>query len=131
MQNESKQCRNCGQNFVLDADDFSFYDKMKVPPPTWCPDCQFVRRMVFRNQNALHKRTNNTPEKEGQKIISIYSDNKKLTVYDREYWWGDGWDPYSYGRDVDFSRPFFEQLKELIGEVPWPSLMNWNTVNSD
>ncbi len=124
-------CKNCSKIFLLDADDLAFYQKMKVPPPTWCPECQFVRRMVFRNQNVLYRRTDNAPGKEGQKIISIYSDDKPLTVYDREYWWGDGWDPYSYGKDVDFSKPFFEQLKELIREVPWPSLMNWNAVNSD
>lgn len=131
MTTENRICQNCKQNFVLEEDDFSFYEKMKVPIPTWCPECQFVRRMVFRNQNALYRRTNNAPEKEGQKIISIYSDDKKLIVYDREHWWGDSWDPYSYGRDVDFTRPFFQQLKELINEIPWPSLMNWNSVNSD
>jgi hypothetical protein len=124
-------CKNCGKIFELDADDFAFYEKMKVPPPTWCPECQFVRRMVFRNQNALYRRTDNVPGKESQKIISIYSDDKLLTVYGREYWWGDSWDPYSYGMDVDFTRPFFEQMKELIQKVPWPSLMNWNAVNSD
>ena len=116
---------------MLDADDFSFYEKMKVPPPTWCPECQFIRRMVFRNQNTLYKRTNNAPGKDGQKIISIYSDDKPLVVYDRETWWGDSWDPYTYGKDIDFSRPFFEQVKELIQEVPWPSLMNWNAIGSD
>lgn len=64
-------------------------------------------------------------------MISIYSEDKPLTVYDRETWWGDSWDAYSYWCDVDFSRPFFEQLKELIQEVPWPALINWNAVNSD
>lgn len=127
----SMACQNCQNTFELDQDDISFYEKMKVPVPTWCPECQFIRRMVFRNQNALYRRTNNAPGAEGKKTISIYSDDKDLTVYDREYWWGDSWDPYFYGKDVDFSRPFFEQMKELIREVPWPALMNWNSVNSD
>ncbi len=131
MESETKICQNCKKEFTLDIDDLSFFEKMHTPAPTWCNECQFVRRMVFRNQNTLYKRTNNAPGAEGQKIISIYSDDKPLTIYNREYWWGDGWDPYSYGKDVDFSRPFFEQIKELIQEVPWPSLMNWNAVNSD
>ncbi len=128
---ENRECYNCKARFIIESDDFSFYEKIKVPPPTWCPECQFIRRTAFRNQNTLHKRTSNTPGKEGEKLISIYSEDRNVTVYSREYWWGDAWDPYNYGRDVDFSRPFFEQMKELIFEVPWPALMNWNAVNSD
>lgn len=128
---QEKTCRNCNANYILDADDLAFYEKMQVPLPTWCPECQFVRRTAFRNQNTLYKRTSNTPGDHKEKLISIYSENKKVTVYSREYWLGDGWDPYFYGKEVDFSKPFFEQIKELIDEVPWPALMNWNAVNSD
>lgn len=131
MQPEIKNCQNCGKEFELTVDDFSFYQKMKVPPQTWCYECCFIRRMVFRNQNVLYRRNNNTPGKENEKIISIYSEDKPLVIYDREYWWSDAWDVYDYGRDIDFSRSFLEQVKELINEVPWPSLMNWNTINSD
>lgn len=129
--NEMKNCQNCKNDFTIESDDFSFYEKIKVPPPTFCPECQFVRRMIFRNQNTLHRRTDDAPDGGGKKIISIYSEDKPLTVYNREYWWGDSWDPYEYGMDVDFSRPFFEQIRELIQKVPWPNLMNWNAVNSD
>ncbi len=127
----NQTCQNCKNTFELDQDDISFYEKMKVPVPTWCLNCCFVRRTVFRNQNTLYKRTNNSPEGAGQKIISIYSEDKKLTVYDREYWWSDSWTAFSYGKDYDFSKPFFEQMKELIQKIPWPSLLNWNTVNSE
>lgn len=131
MQKESKNCINCGQKFDLDQDDFAFYEKMKVPAPTWCPECQFIRRMIFRNQNVLYHRTDNAPGAENKKIISIYSEDNPVVVYNREYWLGDGWDPYSYGKEIDWSRPFLEQVKDLIYEVPWPNLMNWNVVNSD
>src|SRR3989344_5707310 len=33
-----KFCKNCKNNFIIDADDFAFYEKMQVPPPTWWPD---------------------------------------------------------------------------------------------
>jgi hypothetical protein len=36
-----------------------------------------------------------------------------------------------YGQNYDFSRPFFEQLRELSLKVPQPSQTMWNTVNSD
>lgn len=128
---ETRKCQNCKNDFTIEPEDFVFYEKMKVPAPTWCSECQFVRRTAFRNQNTLHRRTSNSPNDKGEKVISIYSEDRDVTVYSREYWWGDAWDPYSFGRDIDFSRPFFEQMKELIREVPWPSLINWNAVHSD
>lgn len=39
-------------------------------------------------------------------------------VYDSDYWWSDGWDATTYGRDFDFSRPFFPQFLELRDTVP-------------
>ena len=46
-------------------------------------------------------------------------------------WNGDSWDSMDYGREYDFSRPFFEQIKELIREVPFSAMNNWDAVNSD
>jgi hypothetical protein len=43
-------------------------------------------------------------------------------VYEQEVWWSDKWDPMDYGRAFDFSRPFFEQYRELALAVPRPSL---------
>ncbi|MEK7608778.1 MAG: hypothetical protein AAB495_04315 [Patescibacteria group bacterium] len=52
-------------------------------------------------------------------------------MLDQHTWRGDSWDPMNYGREYDFSRPFFEQISELMHEVPFPSLNNWDAVNSD
>ena len=43
-------------------------------------------------------------------------------VYCPKCWWSDDWDVFSYGRDYDFSRPFFEQFRELWESVPLLSL---------
>jgi RNA polymerase subunit RPABC4/transcription elongation factor Spt4 len=37
---ETKNCQNCKKDFNIEPDDFSFYEKMKVPVPTWCPECR-------------------------------------------------------------------------------------------
>ena len=37
MNSETKNCQNCHTNFVIVPDDFSFYEKIKVPTPTFCP----------------------------------------------------------------------------------------------
>ena len=56
MQNETRQCQNCKSNFTIEPDDFGFYEKIKVPPPTFCPDCRFQRRMAWRNDWHLFKK---------------------------------------------------------------------------
>ena len=128
---EKKICQNCKKEFILDSSDQIFFEKFKVPSPNFCYPCRLQQRMYFRNQNKLYHRNNDAPDSDNNKIISIYSQDKKIKVYERDAWWGDSWDARDYGMNVDFSKPFFEQLKELIEKVPWPSLMNWNAVNSD
>ena len=49
-------CQNCKKNFVIEQEDFNFYDRIKVPPPTFCPECRFQRRMAWRNDRTLYKR---------------------------------------------------------------------------
>lgn len=48
----------------------------------------------------------------------MYPPEAPYRVYCPACWWSDAWDPLDYGRDYDFSRPFFEQFKELWREVP-------------
>ena len=58
----------------------------------------------------------------GENIITFYHPDLPYKVYKQDVWWSDKWDPKSYGREYDFSRPFFEQYKELMDEVPKASL---------
>jgi hypothetical protein len=116
---ESRKCKNCKKDFTIEAEDFSFYEKLKVPPPTWCRECRQMRRMSFRNERNLFKRK---CDKTGKDIISIFPADSPYKVYDRVYWESDEFDPMASGRDFDFSRPFFEQFKELMLDTPFPSL---------
>lgn len=112
---ETKICQNCKKSFEIQPEDFAFYEKMKVPPPTWCPDCRMMRRMLFRNQRLLFRRKDDAT---GNNIISGIPPGAPLKVYDVAYWWTDQWDPSTYERDYDFSRPFFEQFRDLLQSVP-------------
>src|SRR3989344_554759 len=49
MNSEIKQCQNCKKSFTIEPEDFAFYEKMKVPAPTWCPECRLQRRLSFLN----------------------------------------------------------------------------------
>jgi hypothetical protein len=125
---ETRNCQNCKNDFTIEPDDFSFYEKIKVPPPLLCPECRQQRRYAWRNERTLYRRNCDLCQKS---IVTIYSPDKPHKVYCLPCFWSDGWDPSIYGKDFDFSRPFFEQFHELQLNVPRMALLNKNSVNSD
>lgn len=127
---ENRICQNCKNDFTIEPEDFGFYEKIKVPPPTFCPECRRSRRWLWRNERTYYKRKCDAPG-HGENIISLYSPEQKRTVYCQEYWWSDEWDAMSYGKDYDFSKPFFEQYRELIERIPIIALSNTQAVNSE
>ena len=110
-----KECQNCHQSFTIDPEDFEFYEKISVPPPTFCWKCRFQRRLAYRNERHAFW---NVSAKSGKRIISIFPPDSGLTIYDEKEWRSDDWDGLDYGRDFDFSRPFFDQMHELAKSVP-------------
>jgi hypothetical protein len=128
MNQQTKNCQNCKKDFTIEPEDFDFYEKMKVPAPTFCPDCRIVRRMSWRNERTLYHRKCDAT---GKNIITMFTPEQPLVVYERDYWWSDKWDQLASGRDYDFSKPFFQQFKELFEKAPLPNLANSKTVNSE
>ncbi|MFA6520264.1 MAG: hypothetical protein WCT44_01500 [Candidatus Paceibacterota bacterium] len=127
MKAEIKVCQNCKSDFTVEPDDFGFYEKIKVPPPTFCPDCRRQRRWAWRNNMSLYNRQCKSC---GKGVISLYHPDSGLTVYCNKCWWSDKWDSKSFGVDYDFSKPFFTQFRELIGKVPHMSIVNDNDIAS-
>ena len=119
MQSETKNCQNCKNDFTIESHDFSFYEKIQVPPPTWCPNCRCIRRMVHRNERNLHKRTCDIT---GKNIISIYRTDCPYTICDKDYYFSDAIDFFSYGVGYDSNKTFFEQFYEFAKKVPLTSL---------
>ena len=128
MQSETKQCQNCKNDFTIEADDFAFYEKIKVPPPTFCPECRMQRRLAWRNEKNLYNAKCDMCDKS---IITIYPSNHKGKIYCNKCWHSDNWDPISYGKEYDFNRPFFEQFSELIEDVPKLALQISNSVDTN
>jgi hypothetical protein len=123
-------CTKCQTTFSHDEQDLSFYQKFDIPPPSLCFDCRLQRRLAFYNRRNLYKRK---CDFSGKDIASAHAPSSKHTVYDKDIWISDQWDPMDYGRDFDFNRPFFEQFHELLLEVPVISLniLPEGMVNSD
>lgn len=128
MNREKRDCQSCKSEFGIEPEDFQFYEKIKVPPPTFCPECRNIRRLAWREDHTLYR---GTCALCGKSIISIHAPGGPFTVYCRPCWLSDKWNPMDYGRDYDFREPFFAQYRKLMEAVPRPALTGTNVVNSD
>jgi hypothetical protein len=124
---ETRICQNCKNEFVIEREDFNFYEKIKVPPPTFCPECRMQRRFAWRNERTLHR---NKCAKTGKNLISCFSAESPFTVFERDVWWGDSWDSTEYGIEYDFLKPFFSQFRTLMEKVPHQNLFIGKCVNT-
>ena len=115
----STTCQNCKKDFTIEPEDFGFYEKIKVSPPTWCPECRMIRRFSFSNVWDLYWRN---CDKCGKRTLSIFPPEEKIVVYCQPCWWSDSWDGTEYGMEYDSSRTFLEQVKELVDKTPCFSL---------
>ncbi len=127
MKEETRQCQNCKQDFIVDQEDFNFYKKMQVPAPTFCSLCRAQRRFAWRNERKLFKVKDFF---NGKDIFSLFPAESKRKVVTQEEWLGDSWDGIEYGVDYDFSKSFFEQFFKLEQKVPVYNLNVQRMVNS-
>lgn len=130
------KCRHCTAEFFISPDERRIRELVSpqalgrtfaIPPATACPSCRERQRLAFRNEWNFFKRT---CAASGKSIISVFHPGSPLVVFDQEIWWSDEFDPLAYGREVDFSRPFFEQLEELWALVPRIAIQNAKSENS-
>jgi hypothetical protein len=128
MESETRNCQNCKAHFTIEPEDFIFYAKIKVPPPTFCWRCRLARRLMWRNERALYRRNCDLCKKD---IISMYKSDAVFPVYCHECWLSDKWSPLDYGREYDFTAPFFQQFAELQKLVPKPALYVSGNTNSE
>ncbi len=110
-----KNCGCCAQSFSVAVEDLAFYQKIAVPPPSWCPGCREMRRMSWCNEGVLYFRNCELCNK---KVVSQFAPHNPKHAYCVQCWWSDRWDPLDYGREVELNRPFLPQLAELLRVIP-------------
>lgn len=103
-------------------------NELGIPVSTTTHKERIRELMALRNEWKLYHRI---CDKSGEKIISAYAPDAQYTIYKNEIWWGDGWDATDYGRDYDFSRPFFDQFADLQKVVPREGTSVFNSENCD
>ncbi|MEI8269844.1 MAG: hypothetical protein WCG45_00585, partial [bacterium] len=117
-------CQNCKNDFVIEQEDFNFYEKINVPPPTWCSECRAIRRFSFQNTWNLYWRN---CDKCNGRTLSLYSPLQNNTVYCQPCWWKDDWDGTEYSMDYNPEKPFLEQIEELSNKTPFSALTSLYT----
>ncbi|EKD76369.1 MAG: hypothetical protein ACD_43C00138G0004 [uncultured bacterium] len=120
-------CQNCTQSFVVTTADNAFYQKIKVPAPTFCWQCRMQRRFSYRNERSLYA---GICAKTGKAVITCFKPSSGITIYDRDIWWGDDWSATSFGQDYNWQQPFFTQFQALVQHVPFPAVFNNKCDNS-
>lgn len=118
------KCQNCKKDFSIYPENFQFYEKMQVPAPTFCPECRFTRRLLWRNERSLYKRVCDLC---GKEKIMMFPKESLYKVYCKECWWSDAWDAQSFSLDYNFSEPFFDQFDTLLRRVPRPGIIQQGT----
>ena len=131
-----KACTHCNISFKIEELDRQLLDKLspyvgkkkfQLDDPKLCPDCRQQRRASFRNDHNYYK---NNCHLCGTSVISVYSSDKNFQVLCDTCFWSDKWNPLSYGRDFDFSKPFFQQYAEMRANVPRLAIFNSQSENS-
>ncbi len=109
----SKVCALSGETFEISEMERELLRKMGLREPFYSPKVREAMRLAFRNERNLYLRN---CDFSGERIISIYSEDKPFPVYKYEHWISDKWTtpelPY------DFSKPFFEQYAALSKITP-------------
>lgn len=122
------QCKNCGAGFEIVQQDLDFYkraapefagQKFVIPVPSHCPDCREQRRLAQCNELNLYK---SCCALCGGFTLTYFPPNLNQTIYCRECWHSDKWDPRDYGQEYDPSRSFFAQWAEVRKNTPAQAL---------
>ncbi|MDP3948953.1 MAG: hypothetical protein Q8Q17_03325 [bacterium] len=128
MNSETKICQNCKQEFVIEPDDFAYYERLDLPLPDKCVYCRWKHLLSFW---VFGKFRIAKSALSGKSIITVFPESVKFPLYDHKEWVSDAWDPFSYGQEYDSKRSFFEQFGELQSAVPHPHQLGIKNVNCD
>jgi len=134
---EIKICKHCKENFLITDKDIEFLDRLSplisgkkiiIPTPSICPKCRKINQLAWRNENKIYRRKCDAT---GKSIISHFTPDVPFKVYEENIWNSDHWNAMSYGKDFDFSKPFFEQFASLQRNVPRQSMATILWENSE
>ncbi len=112
-------CTITGKEFVISDLEEAYCEERQIPLPTIAPLERL--RQVSAFLSSIHLYSTQCAYT-GKEILTFIPPESRIKVYDIDTWMSDDWDQCATGKDYDFSRPFFEQMRELQMKAPFPSL---------
>jgi len=137
---ERRSCLETGEQFTVTDRELAFLDSITprfsgtefpFPVADYSPETRLRRLMAFRNERCLFQRI---CDRTGDRILSVYPPTARHPVIHNDIWWSKETDNTQFAREFDFTRPFFEQIAELIDVVPRMHLFIYSSdrqINSD
>ena len=125
---EKRICKFTNREFTITKQEKKAYERFGMPLPDIYPDERHRYHFSYSNPLTLYWAKE---VRTGKKILSGFDPTDHPTIYDGSFWMSADFDAREYGRDFDFSRPFFDQWKELFDAVPKPALTMLRTEDCD
>lgn len=131
-----QKCKITGKDFEVSSAELAHIQSMStafpgfelaIPFPTIHPLEQLRRMYSFTNYYNLHHEKSAFS---GKPLLSRYDSTLGTKLCTVDEFWSDQIDNTQFGRDYDFSRPFFEQWKELYRDCYMLPLNNFNAEGS-
>jgi hypothetical protein len=117
MQNLTKICEHCQQNFIITEGELALYKKVEIELPTLCNFCRIKLHLSFWMFGKFRK---GKSDLSGESLITVLPEKNRYPIYTLHEWHSDKWDAMSFGQDYDPTKPFFKQLQDLQGKIPRP-----------
>lgn len=106
-------CALTGEEWEMTEEEIGWYKKFNVPPHPWAPIVRLKQMMGFPSGIAIWKK----PHAEtGKEILTFVHPDSPYKVIDDKEWFSREFAQDT--RELDPSRPFFDQFRELAYSIP-------------
>lgn len=124
----TRTCIETGEEFAITERDIAMLKLLRVPPPkkTWWASTR--QKRAFIGNLTLFRRD----IAGGKSVVSMYDPESFANIVPQVEWYGDSWDPMSFGSSPDFSKPFFTQWGDFSRRIPRPAIIqDTKSINSE
>jgi len=131
------KCKQCNTELMFDENLVRIYESFtfnyqsnthKFSLPEICFSCTEQKLLSITNERNIYKSQESIA---GKDIISMYSPDKNIKVYEKDYWMNGNWDALEYGKEFDSNITFFSQFENMRRQVPVIALNIINCENCD
>ncbi|MBI4598779.1 hypothetical protein HY734_01115 [Candidatus Uhrbacteria bacterium] len=114
LQSGERVCSVTGQPWRLTEEEIALCRKFNVPPSTIAPDVRLKMMNGFNTGLAVFWKED---AKTGKPVISAIHPDSPIQVVNDTDWFAEDWS--EKGRPIDAQRPFWDQLWDLMRDVPY------------